>query len=251
MTQGNLEYDPLREFVRLARYGEISDLTPEVYQKTQQLLAKYNNHELSLEQISWATKLGRDDAALACLMIGCGPISLVDWSDFVERRKTIFAVGRLLSRQMLVSYVCDAAERILPIFENNFPDDNRPRKAIELAQRWSRGEKISRKRLAEAYNAAFLSANLPIETAAREQLARVAYEDGHAAAYAAAYTADTAVFADVAAYPTADYAFTSLYGASAVVLSFAATAVRAIETTFAEFRWQQLRLAKYVLGEVI
>jgi hypothetical protein len=36
----------------------------------------------------------------------------------------------------LAAWAIDCAERILPYFENNFPDDQRPRKAIETLQTW-------------------------------------------------------------------------------------------------------------------
>ncbi|MCX6101620.1 MAG: hypothetical protein NTV92_09470, partial [Candidatus Bipolaricaulota bacterium] len=34
----------------------------------------------------------------------------------------------------------DGAEHVLPYFENAFPDDDRPRKAIETTRAWARGE---------------------------------------------------------------------------------------------------------------
>ena len=37
----------------------------------------------------------------------------------------------------LVLCVCEIAERVLPIFEAEYPDDNKPRKAIEAARRYA------------------------------------------------------------------------------------------------------------------
>ena len=37
-------------------------------------------------------------------------------------------------------FACDCAERVLPLFENESPDDKRPRLAIETARRFANGE---------------------------------------------------------------------------------------------------------------
>ena len=37
-------------------------------------------------------------------------------------------------------FVCDCAESVLHLFENKFPDDSRPRKAIEIARKFANGE---------------------------------------------------------------------------------------------------------------
>jgi hypothetical protein len=37
-------------------------------------------------------------------------------------------------------FAADCAERVLPIFEARYPDDDRPRKAIETARKYARGE---------------------------------------------------------------------------------------------------------------
>lgn len=41
---------------------------------------------------------------------------------------------------MLARWAADCAEHVLPIFENEQPDDPRPRHAIESARAWARGE---------------------------------------------------------------------------------------------------------------
>ena len=48
----------------------------------------------------------------------------------------------------------DFAERVLPIFEAHYPDDDRPRKAIEAARAYARGE-ITKEQLAAARAAAW------------------------------------------------------------------------------------------------
>lgn len=40
----------------------------------------------------------------------------------------------------LASWAADCAERSLHLFEQSHPDDRRPRKAIELARAWARGD---------------------------------------------------------------------------------------------------------------
>jgi len=40
----------------------------------------------------------------------------------------------------LALWAADCAEHVLPYFEDEQPDDDRPRRAIELARAWARGE---------------------------------------------------------------------------------------------------------------
>jgi hypothetical protein len=71
--------------------------------------------------------------------------------------------------------IADSAERVLPYFEAAFPDDDRPRKAIEAARAWARGEI----RVGEARTAAI----------AAHAAARDAAAAGHPSACAAARAA--------------------------------------------------------------
>ena len=50
-------------------------------------------------------------------------------------------------------FACDCAERVLSIFEKEYPDDNRPRKAIETARLFANGE-ATQKELDAAWDAA-------------------------------------------------------------------------------------------------
>jgi len=50
-------------------------------------------------------------------------------------------------------FACDCAERVLPIYEKEYPDDKRPREAIEAARRYAKG-KATKKELAAAWSAA-------------------------------------------------------------------------------------------------
>lgn len=42
--------------------------------------------------------------------------------------------------RLLATWAADCADHVLPLFAGRYPDDNRPRKAIEAARAWARGE---------------------------------------------------------------------------------------------------------------
>jgi hypothetical protein len=44
------------------------------------------------------------------------------------------------NQKKLALWAADSAEEILPYFEEKYPKDNKPRKAIEAARAWVRGE---------------------------------------------------------------------------------------------------------------
>jgi hypothetical protein len=81
-----------------------------------------------------------------------------------------------LDHKALVLWATDCAEHVLPYFEAQFSDDNRPRKAIEAGRAWVRGELA----LSEARAAAF-AARAAGHAAAT---AHVAGHAAHAASYA-------------------------------------------------------------------
>jgi hypothetical protein len=41
-------------------------------------------------------------------------------------------------KNILVTWACDCAERVLPYFEEKRPDDQRPRRAIDIGRTWAR-----------------------------------------------------------------------------------------------------------------
>jgi hypothetical protein len=43
-------------------------------------------------------------------------------------------------RRLLALWAADCAEHVLPYFEEKYPNDDRPRKAVETARAWTRGE---------------------------------------------------------------------------------------------------------------
>lgn len=81
----------------------------------------------------------------------------------------------------------DFAERVLPLFEDYYPDDDRPRKAIEAARAFVRGE-ITKEQL-DAAGAAAWAAARAAAWAAAGAAARDAARD---AAGAAAWDAERA-----------------------------------------------------------
>jgi hypothetical protein len=100
-------------------------------------------------------------------------------------------IAELLSKldhKTLVIWATDCAEHVLPYFEEKYPKDNRPRKAIEAGRAWIRGEIA----MSEARTAAFAAhaAARDANTDAARAAARAA---GHAAA--TAHVADHAVHA--------------------------------------------------------
>ena len=77
-------------------------------------------------------------------------------------------------------FACDCAERVIHLYEQAYPDDKRPRQAIDVARKFARGE-ITADELAAAWAAAGAAA-----VAAARDAARAAARD---AAWAAAWAA--------------------------------------------------------------
>jgi hypothetical protein len=112
------------------------------------------------------------------------------------------SIAELLGKRdhrTLVLWATDCAEHVLPYFEEKYPKDNRPRKAIEAGRAWVRGEIA----MSEARTAAFAAhaAARGTNQAAACVAARAA---GHAAA--AAHVVGHAVHAATYAAKAATYA---------------------------------------------
>ena len=98
--------------------------------------------------------------------------------------------------EYLVLWAADCAEQVLHFFEENYPNDDRPRKAIEAGRAWANGEIT----VSEARNAAF-AAHAAARAADQLAARAAARAAGHAAAtahvstharHAAAYAAKSA-----------------------------------------------------------
>ena len=113
-------------------------------------------------------------------------------------------IAELLSKldhKTLVIWATDCAEHVLPYFEEKYPKDNRPRKAIEAGRAWIRGEIA----MSEARTAAF-AAHAAARDANPDAARAAARAAGHAAATAhvAGHAVHTATYAARAAGHTVD-----------------------------------------------
>ncbi len=126
----------------------------------------------------------------------------------------------------LALWAADCAEHVLPYFEEKYPGDDRPRKAIEAARAWTRGEI----RVGEAREAAYTA-----HAAARDADEGAA----RAAARAAGQAAGTAHMAGHARHAAA-YAVKSAAYAAAVIDAASGAAARG------ERDWQLRRLPEHL-----
>jgi len=88
-------------------------------------------------------------------------------------------------------FAADCAERVLPLFEKERPNDKRPREAIAVARRFAVGE-ATREELAAAGAAAWTVARDVAGAAARDAARAAAWAAAWGAARAAAWDAETA-----------------------------------------------------------
>jgi hypothetical protein len=124
-------------------------------------------------------------------------------------------IVRLMTRKQKVQYAVFAAEQVINLFEKKYPDDKRPRKAIEAAKTWISDPSEENRRAADA--------------AADAYAAYAAYADADAYAAYAAYAAATA---------DATYA---AYAATAAAAAYAAAAADAMRVKILEHGIKLLR----------
>jgi hypothetical protein len=129
-------------------------------------------------------------------------------------------------------FACDCAERVLPIYEKRYPNDKRPRVAIETARRYAEG-KATREEIAAARDAAWAAAWASARDAAWDAAwaaARAAARDAAwDAAWAAARDAEWAAARAAARAAAWDAAWASAWDA--------------------ERKWQTARLIEYLYPE--
>ncbi len=121
-------------------------------------------------------------------------------------------------------FACDCAEHVLPIYERDYPDDNCPRHAIEVARRYANGE-ATMQELTAARDAACRAA----WTATGDAAWHAAGDAAGAAACAAAWAAACAAAWDAACRAAQDATGAARYAAWA-----------------AERKWQAAKLAEYL-----
>ena len=97
-----------------------------------------------------------------------------------KRDKAIAELVDKTDRKVLAVWAADCALRVLPHFENAYPDDDRPRNAIQAGRSWVRGElKVGAVR--KVASAAHTAAREAYQV---EQACAAARSAGHAAATA-------------------------------------------------------------------
>jgi len=101
------------------------------------------------------------------------------------------------TRKQAVLLACLFAEDVLPIFEKKYPDDNRPRRAIEIARLWCAG-KATLDAIRAAWDAAWAAAEAAAGAAARDAAWAAAEAAAGAAARDAAWDAAEATAWDAA-----------------------------------------------------
>jgi len=102
------------------------------------------------------------------------------------------------------------AEKAFPVWEKEYPEDMRPRRAIEAAKEWLKNPSAAAANDARAASAASAASASAADAA---DAANAAYD---AAAYAA-YAADAAAYAAASAASAANAAYAAAYAAALVV----------------------------------
>ncbi|MDP2729632.1 MAG: Imm5 family immunity protein, partial [Dehalococcoidales bacterium] len=123
-------------------------------------------------------------------------------------------------------FACDCAERVLPVFEQQYPDEKRPRQAIEIARKFANGTAAAVELRAAA--SATASATASAASAARDAAWAAAW-----AAWDAAWDAARAAARDAASATASAAARDARDAASAAAWDAASAAER---------DWQKARL---------
>jgi hypothetical protein len=153
--------------------------------------------------------------------------------------KVAFSSARLVSQVgtltqiIAVQWAAECAGRVLKHYEDRYPEDKRPRKAIQAALKWAKDPTEANRDA--AYDAAYAAHAVAYDVAYGVHAAAYAAYD---AAYAAAYAAAHAVAYDVAY----DVAYVAAYVAAAAAYAAAYAAVAYAAAYAAEREWQSDRL---------
>ena len=140
-------------------------------------LADLKSHDPCAEGYRWAK-----DNNITSLAEAFAKLPRADWWLWLAR-----AYGLDLDRPRLVTFAADCAERVLTQFESRYPDDRRPRNAIEAARALVACPSPETRNAAYAYYySAAYAAN------AAYNAANAAYAAYHAAADAADAAANAA-----------------------------------------------------------
>jgi len=161
--------------------------------------------------------------------------------DTVSAEDKIWLLCRneFVSEQNLRLFACDCAERVLPIFEKEYPEDNRPRKAIETARLFANGEATQKE-----MDAAWAAARAAAWEATQKEM-DAAWAAARDAAWAAAWAAARAA-AREATQKEMDAAWAAARDAAWAAARDARAAGAAAWD--AEQKWQINKLSEYLGG---
>ena len=138
-------------------------------------------------------------------------------------------ICRLMNKKQAVQYAIFAAEQVIDIYEGKYPNDKRPRNAIEAAKAYLKNPSKKTKAYAADAAAAGYGAG---------------YGAGYAATYAATYAAAAATYAaDYAAGYDASAAAAATYAADAA--GYAAAYAAGADAAGAERRKMKAKILKY------
>jgi hypothetical protein len=165
----------------------------------------------------------------------CSDCASIMWGYEPLLRGTSGPEDQLESKRLSVHLAVTAARYALPIFEGEYPGDNRPRLAIEATEKWLGNPNAANAAYAaNAANAAANAANAAANAAAyaanaaanaaTNAAANAANAAANAATYAAAYAANAAANAANAAAYAAAYAANAAANAAAYAANAAAYA---------------------------
>jgi len=135
-------------------------------------------------------------------------------------------------RRVQVQFAVLCAESVLHIYENQYPDDNRPRKAIEAAQNY----------LKKPSNAAAKAANAAYEAANAAYAAYAACVAAYAAKAAKAAKAAYATYAAYTAYEAANAAAYAAYEAANAAYAAYAAKTANVEIDFCALADQAVKM---------
>jgi hypothetical protein len=117
----------------------------------------------TLEQLmSWNPCSRYSEARIRRLAKGRETFTAVDVLKLripAEDRLWVVLRPELLPERTLRLFACSCAEHVLPLFEQQYPEDKRPRRAIETARRFAAGE-APREELAAAGDDAWAAAGI-------------------------------------------------------------------------------------------
>jgi hypothetical protein len=138
----------------------------------------------------------------------------LDWANWT--------ICRVFNKKQKVMYAIFAAEQVIDIFAKKYPDDKRPRLAIEAAKNYLKNPSTKTKNAAAAAADAYATAYAATaDAAAAAAAAADVYATADAYAAAAAYAT-----ADATAYAAAAYAYATAAAYAYAADAYAAAAAR-------------------------